>query len=177
MSSDGHTLLLLAGYFGLMSLLAIGGGNAAVPDMHRVAVEVMHWMSDRQFADMFAIAQATPGPNALIVTLIGYHVAGVTGALVTTVAMCGPTCVLAFFVGRIWQRFKEARWRMVIQAGMVPVSIGLIGATAVVVTRAAATNWVAVAITVVTAIITYHLRVNPLWIFASAGLLGLAGVI
>ena len=177
MKADGDTLLLLAGYFALMSLLAIGGGNAAVPDMHRVAVEVMHWMSDRQFADMFAIAQITPGPNALIVTLIGYHVAGLLGALVATVAMCGPTCVLAFYIGRTWQRFKAAPWRIAIQAGMTPVSIGLIGATAVVVTRVAATNWVAVAVTIVTAAITYRLRVNPLWIFAAAGLLGLAGAI
>jgi chromate transporter len=177
MSGEGHTLLLLAGYFALMSLLAIGGGNAAVPDMHRVAVDVMHWMSDRQFADMFAIAQVTPGPNALIVTLIGYHVAGLPGALVTTLAMCGPTCLLAFFVGRTWQRFKTARWRMVVQAAMTPVSLGLIGATALVVTRAAAINWAAVAVLAATAAITYRLRVNPLWIFAAAGVLGLAGVI
>jgi chromate transporter len=177
MKADGDTLLLLAGYFSLMSLLAIGGGNAAVPDMHRVAVEVMHWMSDRQFADMFAIAQVTPGPNALIVTLIGYHVAGLAGAVVTTVAMCGPTCVLAYFMGQTWQRFKEARWRVIIQAAMTPISIGLIGATAMVVTRAAATGWIAVAVTVATAVITYRLRVNPLWIFAIAGLLGLVGAI
>ena len=177
MNSDGNTLLLLAGYFALMSLLAIGGGNAAVPDMHRVAVDVMHWMSDRQFADMFAIAQVTPGPNALIVTLIGYHVAGLPGALVATVAMCGPTCVLAFFVGRTWQRVKGAPWRAAIQAGMTPISIGLIGATALVVTRAAAQSWVTAAVTVLTAAITYKLRLNPLWIFAGAALLGLSGAI
>jgi chromate transporter len=177
MKDEVGTLLLLAGYFGLISLLAIGGGNAAVPDMHRVAVEVMHWMTDRQFADMFAIAQVTPGPNALIVTLIGYHVAGVPGALVATVAMCGPACVLAFFLGRLWQRFKTARWRIAIQAGMAPISIGLIGATAVVVTRATAQSWAAIAITVVTAALTYKLRLNPLWIFAGAALLGLSGVV
>jgi chromate transporter len=177
MKGDGDTLLLLAGYFALMSLLAIGGGNAAVPDMHRVAVEVMHWMTDRQFADMFAIAQVTPGPNALIVTLIGYHVAGVAGALVATVAMCGPACVLAFFLGRLWQRFKSAPWRVTIQAAMTPISIGLIGATAVVVTRAAAQNWITVAITVASAVATYKLRLNPLWIFAAAALMGLSGAI
>ena len=177
MKADSDTLLLLFGYFSLMSLLAIGGGNAAVPDMHRVAVEVRHWMTDRQFADMFAIAQVTPGPNALIVTLIGYQVAGVPGALVTTFAMCGPACVFAFFMGRVWERFKDAPWRATIQSGLTPVSIGLIGATAVVVTRASATGWVAVVVTVATAAVTYKMRVNPLWIFAGAALLGLAGVV
>jgi len=177
MKDDGGTLLTLAGYFALMSLFAIGGANAAVPEMHRLAVEVMHWMTDRQFANMIAIAQVTPGPNVIIVTLIGYHVAGVPGALVTTLAMCGPTAMFAFFFGRIWDRFKHAPWREVIQAGLVPVSIGLIAASALVVARAAASTWVAVAVTVLTAAVTYQFRFNPLWIFAAAALLGLAGAL
>jgi chromate transporter len=177
MSSEAGTLLTLAGYFALLSLFAIGGANAALPEMHRLAVEVMHWMSDRQFADMFAIAQVTPGPNVIVVTLIGYHVAGILGALVATVAMCGPTCVFAFFVGHVWNRFKDAPWRLVIQAALVPVSIGLIGASAIVVARAAAQSWIAVAVTVVTALATYRTRMNPLWIFAVAALLGLGGLI
>jgi chromate transporter len=175
MKDGTDTLLVMAGYFALMSLFAIGGANAALPEMHRLAVEDRQWMTDRQFADMFAIAQVTPGPNVIIVTLIGYHVGGLAGALITTLAMCGPTCIFAFFIGRIWERFKAAPWRVAIQAGMVPVSIGLIAASAVVVARAAALNWAAIAITAVTAVVSYQYRVNPLWIFAVAALLGLAG--
>jgi chromate transporter len=177
MKDDSGTLLTLAANFALMSLFAIGGANAALPEMHRLAVELMHWMTDQQFANMFAIAQVTPGPNVIIVTLIGYHVAGLTGALVTTLAMCGPTCIFAFFVGGLWERFKDARWRMIIQAGVVPVSLGLIAASALVIARAAAQHWTAVAVTVVTFAVTYKLRVNPLWIFAAAALLGLVGAI
>ena len=124
MHNDGSNLLTLAGYFALMSLFAVGGANAALPEMHRLAVDVMHWMTDRQFADLYAIAQVTPGPNVIVVTLIGYHVAGLAGALVATLAMCGPTCVFAFFVGQVWDRFKEARWRLIIQAALVPISLG-----------------------------------------------------
>jgi chromate transporter len=177
MKIDGDTLLVLAGNFALMSLFAIGGANAALPEMHRLAVDVMHWMNDQQFANMFAIAQVTPGPNVIIVTLIGYHVAGLTGALVTTLAMCGPTCVFAFFIGALWERFKDARWRVIIQAGVVPVSLGLIAASALVIARVAAQHWVALAVMVVTFAVTYRLRVNPLWIFAAAALLGLAGAL
>ena len=168
-------LLALAGYFALLSLFAVGGANAAIPEMHRIAVEVMHWMSDRQFADMFAIAQASPGPNVIIVTLIGYHVAGFAGAAVATVAMCGPTCVLAFFVARVWDRFKDARWRIAIQAGLVPVSLGLIGASAFVLARTADHNIYAGIITTVTALVGFATRLNPLWLFAAAGVLGLTG--
>ena len=174
MRDDTGTLLTLAGYFALMSLFAIGGANSAVPEMQRVAVDVERWMTDRQFIDIFAIAQVTPGPNVIIVTLIGYHVAGLLGALVATLAMCGPTCVLAFYVGQVWERFKDAPWRSAIQAGLLPISIGLIAASAFVVASVAAHNFIAVAITVVTAVVTYTTRLNPLWIFAAAALLAIA---
>jgi chromate transporter len=177
MRDETGTLLTLAGYFALMSLFAVGGAVSAVPEMHRFAVEVEHWMTDRQFTDLFALAQLTPGPNVIIVTLIGYHVAGVAGAAVATLAMCGPTCVFAFYIGDVWERFKHARWRAAIQAGMLPISIGLVSASALVVARASVQSWSAAAVTVVTAVITYRLRLNPLWIFAVAALLGLFGFI
>jgi chromate transporter len=175
-TSGTGTLWTIAGYFALLSLFAIGGANSAVPEMHRLAVEVERWMTDRQFADMFALAQITPGPNVIIVTLIGYHVAGLAGAAVATLAMCGPTCVFAFYVGQVWERFRGARWRIVVQAGMVPVSIGLIMASAMVVAAAAASSWLAVALTAVTALVSYFTRLNPLWIFAVAAILGLTGL-
>lgn len=168
-------LVTMAGYFALLSLFAVGGANAAIPEMHRIAVEVMHWMSDRQFADSFAIAQVSPGPNVIIVTLIGYHVAGFAGAGVATAAMCGPTCLLAFLVTRVWDRFKDAPWRMAIQGGLVPVSLGLIGASAFVLASVADRNIYAGAITALTAVVGFATRLNPLWIFAAAGVLGLTG--
>ena len=168
-------LLTLAGYFALLSLFAVGGANAAIPEMHRIAVDVMHWMNDRQFADMFAIAQVSPGPNIIIVTLIGYHVAGFTGAAVATGAMCGPTCLVAFFVDRTWDRFKDAHWRIAIQVGLVPVSLGLIGASAFVLARTADHNVYAGILTAVTAAIGFATRLNPLWIFVAGGILGLTG--
>jgi chromate transporter len=177
MKQDADTLLTLAGYFALMSLFAIGGANSAVPEMQRVAVEVERWMTARQFTDIFAIAQVTPGPNVIIVTLIGYHVAGLFGALVATLAMCGPTCLFAFYVGYAWERFRDAPWRAAIQAGLAPISIGLIAASAFVVMPATAHDLVAIAVAVGTAVATYTTRLHPLWMFAAAALLGLAGVL
>lgn len=170
-------LLTLFGYFALLSLFAVGGANAAIPEMHRIAVEVMGWMNDRQFADMFAIAQLSPGPNVIIVTLIGYHVAGLAGAGVATLAMCGPTCVVAFLVARVWDRFKDARWRIAVQAGLVPVSLGLIGASAFVLARASDHNLVAALLTAATAAVGFATRINPLWLFAAGGVMGLTGLL
>ncbi|MBX9775530.1 MAG: chromate transporter [Xanthobacteraceae bacterium] len=177
MKHDSGILLTLLGYFALMSLFAVGGANGAIPEMHRLVVETRGWMTDRQFADMFALAQVTPGPNVIIVTLIGYHVAGIAGALVTTLGMCGPACAFALFVSRLWYRFKNAPWRIAIQAGLVPVAIGLTAASALVVARAASTSWVSVVLTVVAAAVSYRLTLNPLWVFAVAALLGLVGLV
>ena len=86
MKTDSGTLLTLASFFAVLSLFAIGGGNSAVPEMHRFSVDVQHWLTDRQFADTFALAQLTPGPNLIIVALVGFHVAGVLGAVVAMLA-------------------------------------------------------------------------------------------
>jgi chromate transporter len=175
LKTDGDILVTIAVQFAIMSLLALGGANAVVPEMHRQAVELRGWIEERQFADMFAISQVAPGPNVMIVTLIGYHVAGFSGALVATLAMCGPTAVLAHFLGRAWDRFKDAPWRMVVQEGLVPISVGLVGASAIVLTRAADRTWTAGLITAVTAAAAYWTRWNPLWLIAGAALVGLAG--
>jgi chromate transporter len=172
---NDNPLVTMFVYFATLSLFAVGGANAAIPEMHRIAVDVMHWMNDRQFADSFAIAQLSPGPNVIVVTLIGYHVAGLLGAAVATVAMCGPTCLLSFFATRAWDRFKDAPLRIAIQAGLVPVSLGLIAASAFVLARAADKNIYAVAVTAVTVAVVSFTRINPLWLFAAGGVFGLTG--
>ena len=163
--------------FGLMSLFAVGGANAAIPEMHRVAVDVNHWLTDRQFADIYAISQLSPGPNVLIVTLIGYAVAGFGGALAATLAMCVPTAVLAYYVSGLLGRSSHSRWPSIIQTALVPLSIGLMAASALIVAQAADRNWAAAVLTLVVAALAYATRINPLYLLLAGGVLGLAGVI
>jgi chromate transporter len=177
MKFDSGTLLTLAGFFALTSLFAIGGVNSAIPEIHRFAVDVQHWLSDRQFSDSFALAQLTPGPNLIIVTLIGYRVGGIPAAIVATLAMCAPPGVIAYLVGRTAERFKGAAWHGAISRGLVPVTLGLTAASAIVIVRIADINWVAGVVTLVTAVTAFSMRVHPLWAFAAAALLGAAGFI
>ncbi len=170
-------LVTLAVNFALLSLFAIGGANAAIPEMHRLVVETQAWMTDQQFSDLFAISQVTPGPNVIITTLIGYQVAGLAGAAVATLAMVGPTCVATFYITRVWDRFRDAPLRIAIQAGLVPVSVGLLAASAYVLLRTVDTGWTAVAITAATASVGYFTKINPLWLFSAAAVLGGAGLV
>jgi chromate transporter len=177
MKSGAGTLMTLAGFFAVLSLFSVGGGNSAVPEMHRYVVDVQHWLTDRQFADTFALAQLTPGPNLIIVALVGFHVAGVLGAVVAMLAMCGPTGVAAYFIGQASERFKGKMWHSAISRGLVPVTIGLIAASATVIATSADYGWTAGAVTAATAVICYFARINPIWVFIAAAALGLAGVV
>jgi chromate transporter len=177
MNQDANPVLTLAWTFAVMSLFAVGGANAAIPEMHRVAVEIQHWMTEKQFADAFAISQMSPGPNVLIVTLIGYSVAGITGALVATLGMCVPTAVLAYCVSGLLRRSSRSRWPGIIQAALVPLSIGLMGASGLVLARASDRSWIAALITVMAAGVAFATRLNPVWLLLAGGCLGFAGVI
>lgn len=177
MKDDVSTLIALALLFSVLSFLSVGGAISAVPEIHRQAVELHNWMTDREFVDLVAIAQAAPGPNVLFVTLIGYHVAGVAGAIVATVFMCGPACAVAFIIARVFDRFREKPWRSAVQSGLVPVSIGLICATALVIARSADHDWKTFAITAATFAITYWTRISPLYALGAAAALGVAGLL
>jgi chromate transporter len=166
----------LALHFGLLSLFAIGGANAVVPDMHRLAVTSYGWMNDRDFADLFAIANAAPGPNVLIVTLIGFKVAGIPGALTATLAMCGPTSALSFMVSRWWERLRGAPWRRSVQQALVPVTIGLVLASGWILSVAANRGPAGGAITAITVGALMLTRLNPLWLLGGAAALGLLGI-
>jgi chromate transporter len=169
-------LLTLAMQLSLMSLLTFGGGiNTVVPELQRQVVDVHRWMDARTFADLFAIAQASPGPNMLIVTLVGLKAAGLAGAAVTTIAVCAPTCTLTFYVSRVWDRIRNSPWRAVVQGGVAPAAVGLIFASAFLIARGADHAPSLVAITAATALFTYFTRFNPLWALGVAAGLGLVG--
>ena len=177
MNQDSNPILSLALTFGVMSLFAVGGANSAIPEMHRVAVDVHHWLTDKQFADVFAIAQLSPGPNVLIVTLIGYTVGGISGALVATLSMCVPTAVLAYYVSRFLRQRSQSRWPALIQAALVPLSIGLMGASGLILALTSDRTWAAALVTAGAAILAATTRLNPLWLLLAGGLLGFVGVL
>jgi chromate transporter len=177
MNSDDHPILTLVWTFALMSLFAVGGASAAIPEMHRIAVDLHHWLTDKQFSDIYAISQLSPGPNVLIVTLIGYSVAGVAGALATTLAMCAPTALLALFVSRFLARSSHARWPAIVQAALVPLSIGLMGASGLVLALTSDRTWTAGLVTAGVAALGATTRLNPLWLLLAGGMLGFAGVL
>jgi chromate transporter len=158
-----------------LGLISFGGVNSVLPALHHQAVNEQHWMTDRDFANLFALASVSPGPNFMVLTLIGYAAAGVTGAVAATVALCLPTALLTFGVVKVWDRFKTARWRIALQAGLVPVCVGFVGAAAVLLVRASDASLGGYAITAAVAAVGIATRINPLWVFAVAAVAGALG--
>jgi chromate transporter len=112
--------------FAPLSLLTIGGGQSVIADMQHQTVSVQHWLTQDQFLDDFGISRASTGPNILIVTLIGWQVAGIAGAVVTTLAIIVPSSILFYGLTVLWRRHAFGRWRERLARGLAPVSVGLV---------------------------------------------------
>ncbi|MFC7676599.1 chromate transporter [Mycolicibacterium sp. GCM10028919] len=179
------TYVQLIVLFGSLSLMSIGGGNAVLPEMHLRAVNQHHWLTNGQFADLFSISQTAPGPSILIVGMVGYaaglEVGGVPGAIlggvVATAAMVLPAASLVYAITLFWQRAEESRWRIAVEKGFAPLTVGLILASSLVMSRAADHDWRAYLLTAVCTVIFVRTKLNPLLVVAAAGVIGYLGFV
>ncbi len=173
----GGQVAELAAVFGQLSLVSIGGVNAVLPELKRQVVERHGWMTAADFAALYALAQAAPGPNMLVSTLIGWHVAGLSGALAATFALVGPCALLTFLVAGAWHRFRDRPWRLLVQAGLIPVTAGLVVAASVVLSMATAVSPGHAALTATGAVLLFTTKLHPLWVLGAGAALGAAGLL
>jgi chromate transporter len=122
----------LAVVFVPLSLASIGGGISMLPAIQRQAIDVHAWMTAREFVEFFAVSRLAPGPGSMLVTLIGWKVAGWSGALLATLAMFVPASLLCLVVSRIWARHRGKAWHTILEEGLAPIGTGLILAGAIV---------------------------------------------
>ncbi|UHM92940.1 MULTISPECIES: chromate transporter [Rahnella] len=166
-------LLSLALLFTELSVMAFGGGNTILPEMQRAVVDVHHWMSAQEFSALFALAQAAPGPNMMIVPLIGWQVAGWSGLLVSSLAKFGPSSIITLIVMGGWKRYKDRPWRQTIQRGLVPVTVGLVVSSGLLIAKASATTLTLAGVIALCTLLALNKRIHPLWVLAVGAVLGL----
>jgi len=162
-------LWTLFAVFAPLSLVTIGGGHAMVGELQRQVVDVHHWMTAQEFLNSFAIARMAPGPGSLLVTLIGWHVAGFWGAVVATMAIFAPTAFLIYGVAYLWRRHQGARWQRALEVGLRPVATGMILAATYVLFMALEGGWLARGIAVVSTLLMLRSRINPLVLILGGG--------
>lgn len=169
-------LAALAVTFSMLSLVSIGGVNALLPEIRQQVVEVHGWMSDAAFANAFAIANASPGPNVILVSLIGWQVAGLAGLVVATLAIMIPSCTLAYFASRAIARWPHARIIALLRDGLVPVALGLMLASGVSMMRTVDRDVLTVVISLASAGFMLATRRNPLWALAAGTVVNVAAL-
>jgi chromate transporter len=164
----------LAAIFAVLSLGAVGGANATLPELHRQMVNVFHFMDDAAFANLVALAQAAPGPNVIVMSLMGWHIAGVAGLCVATAAMLGPSSLMIFLAGRTLRRFS-ANWAiLILKRALTPIAVGLMCASGLVLAQAADSGGLTIAITGGMTLLCGTTRTNPLYGIAAGAIFALA---
>ena len=163
-------------YFLMLSFLAIGGAPSVLPEMHRYVVEIHGWMTSTQFAELYTLAQVAPGPNVMYVPLVGWQIAGLPGAIATTVPIMVPSITLTLLVAHLQARHPKAALGFAVRRGLTPITIGLIFASGWILMTAVNDDWRGYVLTAATVAAVLRTSVNPLWLLgvgAAAGMLGL----
>jgi chromate transporter len=156
--------------FAYLSILTVGGGMAAFPEMKILTVDVHKWLTFPQLIHLYSVGQIAPGPNMMMIVSIGQWAGGILGAIAVLAAFFGPTAVLAFMVAKAWKKLEKWPWRTSIQRGLAPVSIGLLLAGCFSMAKGAITGTETAAIAVAVLLILLQYKVNPaLLVLASAG--------
>jgi chromate transporter len=170
--------IALTAHLALLSSISFGGFASVLPDVRTFVVSAHGWMTDREFADFFALSQATPGPNMiLMMSFVGWKVWGIPGAIASAIATFGPPCVMYFVAYRTWDRFMGSPWQHIVRVRLAPVIIGLVIAGGVVMARAADSGWQTAAITITTTLLALQTRLNPMLMLLAGGTLGGLGLI
>jgi chromate transporter len=170
--SFGGNLIALIVVFAPLSLLSFGGSNSVIADIAHQSVAVRHWTSERDFADLFALSRAAPGPGSMLCALIGWKIAGLTGALVATVAFYLPASLLLFAAAKIWGRWRGSAWHQAVERGMAPIAAGLFLSGGVAVLRVAPAGlWAWAAAAAATAALLYWPKLHPVPLLLAGGML------
>jgi chromate transporter len=167
-------LLDLATVFGYISLLTVGGGMAAFPELKQLTVDTYHWVTFPELMHYYSLGQLAPGPNMMMVASIGAQVAGLPGAAVVLVAFILPTGLLTFGIGRLWNRLANWPWRPAIQRGLGAVAVGLVLAGGIVLARGAITDAKSIALAVGVFALLMFTKINPAIPIVASGLIGIA---
>jgi len=167
-----NQLPALVGVFAYLSLLTVGGGMAAFPEMKTLTVDVYAWLNSAQLTHLYSVGQLAPGPNMMMIIAIGEWVAGPTGAVLVFIAFFAPTAALTFIVGRWWTRLEAWPWRTSVEKGLAPVSIGLLLAGCFSLAKGAIFGLETAAIAIGVLLILLQTKVNPALLVLGGVLVG-----
>ncbi len=177
--SDLGNLVAVIGDFLSLSLFSLGGGNTLLAEYHHLSVDKYCWLTNSQFADLYALAEAAPGPSSMIVGLLGMGAAwreGPSWALLSGVAaelaILLPSTLVMVVAALSWNRLQHSPWRIAFERGMGPITLGILFAVGLKILETADRGPAAYGVSVLVCVLMLRTRISPLWFMAVAGVLG-----
>lgn len=181
MTVDWPQLQDLFLHFLSLSLLSVGGGISTAPEMHRYLVTQRHWLSDTTFTESIALAQAAPGPNILFVTVLGWKIAGLAGAVAATMGMMLPSTTLVLMATRWSRQHQHSLGVRAFKTGLAPLTLGLMLATGWLLAQPYVVppdhRWSILTLMGLTVLITLKTRIGLVWLVLGGGALGAFGLV
>ncbi len=181
---DLANLLAVIRDFLSLSLFSLGGGNTLLTEYHELSVGEYCWITSDQFADLYALAEAAPGPSSMLVGLLGMGAAWREGpgwallsAVVAEIAILLPSTLLMVFAALSWNRFQGSPWRIAFERGLGPITLGILFAVGLKILHTSDHGVPAYLVSIAVCVLTLRTRISPLWFMAIAGLLGGIGLI
>jgi chromate transporter len=168
---DDNLLISLCLTFAPLSLLAIGGGSSILGELQASVVDQSHWLTKQGFLDIFAISRVAPGPGTLIVTLIGWKIDGLVGAVVATIAIFAPSSLLILIVAHLWHSQPNAVWQRALIYGLSPLAAALVLSSAFFLLNSAKGGWIAWLVALLVAIAAQRLRLGALALMGAGSVL------
>lgn len=166
--------LQLAGVFSMLSLLAVGGGSAVLPEMQSMLYHHFYFNAT-EFVHAYSVGQLAPGPNMLSVLIMGDMIDGLTGALIVALAFFIPSSILCLYAGRLWTRIGNTPWRHSLQQALEPISIGLMCSGVYTIAKESLVNWQSCAVALLVGLLLVKTKINPVILILGAGGIGLLG--
>ena len=179
--------------FGTMSFFAIGGAIALIPDFHRFFIEEHGWVTDAQFSSGIALAQASPGPNALMLAMMGWnfgvnatpighqpYLYAITGFYMCLICALTPSSLLTYTATRWVQNNSERLGVIAFKKGLAPVVVGTMLVSSWLIVRGdfvLAHNWQIWLLAAITFVIVWKTNVHILWLLACGALIGAFGLL
>lgn len=170
------SLWILSYNFFLISLIAIGGVSAVIPEIHRVFIEQYHLMDEQLFTQLFALSQAAPGPNLIFVGLFGWQVAGALGAIVSLLSLCVPTLILAVMFEKAGAKYQKKKWYYVVKLSLSPIAIGLLLSTSTLLIKKEF-NWKIMLFVSFIVFILSRWKINSIYLLFIGAIVGALGLL
>lgn len=182
--NHGQLLWQVVSTFMGLSLFSLGGGNTLLNEYHSLVVNQFCWLSQRQFADLYALAEAAPGPSSMIVGLLGMGAAwrdgpfwSVVMGVAAEVAILLPSTLLMVVACLSWNKLKDSPWRLAFERALGPITLGILFAVGVKIVKVSDTNLAGILASVVVCVLMLRTRISPLIFMAVCGSLGAVGIL